>query len=215
MGYLDVVLEATQRTNLALVDDDAVAHKADLVVATDLALDDHAASGNADLGDLEGVANLGGAGRNLLLGRLEHADAGRVNLLDGLIDDAAGTDLDAVALGGGTGLGVRADTEADDVTYVILGYRDLEIYPGADHTSLMMVVNHEPGSLYKVLARFYALGINLIKLESRPIPDEDFEFMFYFDIDCPVTAPEFETLLSSLDDVCEEYRHLGSYSEIM
>ena len=93
--------------------------------------------------------------------------------------------------------------------------RDLEIYPGADHTSLMMVVNHEPGSLYKVLARFYALGINLIKLESRPIPDEDFEFMFYFDIDCPVAAPEFETLFSSLDDVCEEYRYLGSYSEIM
>lgn len=39
--------------------------------------------------------------------------------------------------------------------------------------------------------------------------------MFYFDIDCPVAAPEFETLLSSLDDVCEEYRYLGSYSEIM
>lgn len=91
--------------------------------------------------------------------------------------------------------------------------KDLEIYPGAERTSLMMVTSNDPGSLYKVLARFYALDINLVKLESRPIPDRDFEFMFYFDIDCPVVAPEFMTLMSSLDDVCDEYRYLGSYTE--
>lgn len=91
--------------------------------------------------------------------------------------------------------------------------KDLEIFPGADRTSLMMVVAHEPGSLYKVLARFYTLDINLVKLESRPMPDRDFEFMFYFDLECPVVAPEFKTLMASLDDVCEEYRYLGSYSE--
>jgi len=93
--------------------------------------------------------------------------------------------------------------------------KDLQIFPGADRTSLMMVVNHEPGALYKVLARFYALDINLVKLESRPMPGRDFEFMFYFDIECPVAAPEFGTLMSSLDDVCEEFRYLGSYSEVV
>ena len=91
----------------------------------------------------------------------------------------------------------------------------LEIYPGANRSSLMMIVNHEPGALSKVLSRFYALDINLNKLESRPIPGRDFEFMFYFDIDCPVSAPEFKTLLVSLDDVCEEYRYLGSYTEVI
>ena len=91
--------------------------------------------------------------------------------------------------------------------------KDLEIYPGADRTSLMMIVSHEPGSLYKVLARFYALDINLVKLESRPLPDRDFEFMFYFDLECPVAAPEFQTLMASLGDVCEEFRYLGSYAE--
>jgi len=93
--------------------------------------------------------------------------------------------------------------------------KQLEIFPGADRTSLMVVVNHEPGSLCKLLERFYALEINLIKLESRPIPDRDFEFMFYFDLECPVAAPEFATLMSSLDDVCEEFRYLGSYSEVI
>lgn len=93
--------------------------------------------------------------------------------------------------------------------------KELEIYPGADRTSLMMVTSNDPGSLYKVLARFYALDINLVKLQSRPIPDRDFEFMFYFDVQSPVVAPEFQTLMSSLGDVCEEYRYLGSYSEAL
>jgi chorismate mutase/prephenate dehydratase len=93
--------------------------------------------------------------------------------------------------------------------------KDLTIYPGADRSSLMVVLNHEPGALYKVLAKFYALDINLIKLESRPIPDRDFEFRFYFDIECPAAAPQFLSLMDSLADVCEECRYLGSYSEVI
>ena len=93
--------------------------------------------------------------------------------------------------------------------------KNLEIYPGADRTSLMMILPHEPGSLYKVLSRFYALGINLIKLESRPLPERSFEFMFYFDLDTSVYSPKFIQLMGELSDVCEEYEYLGSYSEVV
>lgn len=93
--------------------------------------------------------------------------------------------------------------------------KNLEIYPGADRTSLMMVIPHEPGSLYKVLSRFYALGINLIKLESRPLPERSFEFMFYFDLDTSVYSPKFIQLMGELSDLCEEYEYLGSYSEVV
>ena len=71
-----------------------------------------------------------------------------------------------------------------------------EIYPGADKTTLMMVLPHRPGSLYKVLARLYALGINLQKLESRPIPERDFEFRFYFDLETSIYSDEFAQLIS-------------------
>ena len=64
--------------------------------------------------------------------------------------------------------------------------KKLEIYPGADKTSIMIMTDHKPGALYKLLSRFYALGINLTKLESRPLPDRDFEFMFYFDLETSV-----------------------------
>jgi len=93
--------------------------------------------------------------------------------------------------------------------------RDLEIYPGADRTSLMMVIPHQPGSLYKVLSRFYALGINLNKLESRPMPERNFEFMFYFDLDTSVYSPQFMQLMGELETICEEFSYLGSYSEVI
>ena len=93
--------------------------------------------------------------------------------------------------------------------------KNLEIYPGADKTSIMMVLPHRPGSLYKVLARLYVLGINVTKLESRPIPDRDFEFMFYFDLDTSIYSEEFVQLMCELDDLCEEFKYLGSYSEVV
>lgn len=92
--------------------------------------------------------------------------------------------------------------------------KNLEIYPGANKTSLMLVVDHKPGSLYNVLSRFYALGINLVKLESRPLPEREFEFMFYFDIEAEVYAEEFARMMNQLEEMSREFRYLGSYSEV-
>ena len=93
--------------------------------------------------------------------------------------------------------------------------KNLEIYPGSDKTSIMMVLPHRPGSLYKVLARLYTLGINVTKLESRPIPDRDFEFMFYFDLETSIYSEEFVQLMCELDELCEEFKYLGSYCEVV
>ena len=93
--------------------------------------------------------------------------------------------------------------------------KNLEIYPGSDKTSIMMVLSHKPGALYKVLARLYVLGINVIKLESRPIPDRDFEFMFYFDLETSIYSEEFVQLMCELHDLCEEFKYLGSYTEVV
>ena len=93
--------------------------------------------------------------------------------------------------------------------------KNLEIYPGSDKTSIMMILNHRPGALYKVLARLYTLGINVTKLESRPIPDRDFEFMFYFDLETSIYSEEFVQLMCELDELCEEFKYLGSYTEVV
>ncbi len=91
--------------------------------------------------------------------------------------------------------------------------RQPEIYPGADHTSLMLALPNRPGALYQLLGRFNAQGINLTKLESRPVPGRDFEFMFCFDLDASVYAPSFARLIEELDATLEQFTYLGSYSE--
>ena len=93
--------------------------------------------------------------------------------------------------------------------------KNLEVYPGADKTSIMMILPHKPGALYKVLARLYTLGINVTKLESRPLPDREFEFMFYFDLETSIYSEEFIQLMCELEDLCEEFKYLGSYSEVV
>ena len=112
-------------------------------------------------------------------------------------------------------LAASVQDKGNNFTRFICISKNLEIYPGADRTSIMCVVAHRPGSLYKVMSRFFALGINLQKLESRPIPDRDFEYMMYFDFDTPLYSPEFVQVISELEDMCEEFRYFGSYSEIV
>ena len=103
----------------------------------------------------------------------------------------------------------------DNYTRFICISKKLQIFPGADKTSLMVSLPHRPGSLYQVLSRFYALGLNLIKLESRLIPGRDFEFMFYFDLETSVYSEEFIRMVDDLSSICEDFQYLGSYSEVV
>ena len=131
------------------------------------------------------------------------------------------TDIAAIAshtceeLYGLKSLADSVQDEGNNRTRFICISKNLEIYPGADKTSIMMILPHKPGALYKVLARMYVLGINVIKLESRPLPDKDFEFMFYFDLETSIYSEEFVQLMCELDDLCEEFKYLGSYTEVV
>lgn len=112
-------------------------------------------------------------------------------------------------------LAASVQDQGNNYTRFICISKNLEVYPGSDKTTIMMVLNHRPGALYRVLARLYVLGINVTKLESRPLPDRDFEFMFYFDLDTSIYSEEFVQLMCELDDLCEDFKYLGSYSEVI
>ena len=112
-------------------------------------------------------------------------------------------------------LAASVQDEGNNRTRFICISKNLEIYPGSDKTSIMMILPHKPGALYRVLARMYVLGINVIKLESRPLPDRDFEFMFYFDLETSIYSEEFVQLMCELDDLSEEFKYLGSYTEVV
>ena len=133
----------------------------------------------------------------------------------GRTDVAALSSRSCAELYGLTCLASCIQDKGNNYTRFICIAKNLEIYPGSDKTSIMMVLSHKPGALYKVLARLYTLGINVTKLESRPIPDRDFEFMFYFDLETSIYSEEFVQLMCELDEFCEEFKYLGSFCEVV
>lgn len=133
----------------------------------------------------------------------------------GRTDVAALSSRDCAALYGLTVLDEDVQDSDNNYTRFVVISAEPQVFPGATRTSLMLTVSHEPGSLYRVLERIYALDINLVKLESRPIPGRDFEFMFYFDLDCRFGSPALGDLLDGIDDVCEQCTYLGSYQELV
>ena len=100
-------------------------------------------------------------------------------------------------------------------TRFILIAKDMEFYSDAKKISIMTTLpQNTPGSLNKLLSKFYNLGINLTKLESRPIVGSSFEFMFYFDFECDINQKGVQNLLSELDNSAEQFAFLGAYNEL-
>lgn len=88
------------------------------------------------------------------------------------------------------------------------------VFEAADKISIMVNLPHEPGSLNGILNKFYALGLNLTKLESRPIEKSEFDFMFYFDFEADIRRLEVKSLIAELYSSLAEFTFLGSYKEI-
>ncbi|MDD4048824.1 MAG: prephenate dehydratase domain-containing protein, partial [Clostridia bacterium] len=92
--------------------------------------------------------------------------------------------------------------------------KKLEIYAGANKISFMAAIPHKPGSLYNLMSKFAALGLNLTKLESRPIAGKDFEFMFYIDVMVSVLDEEVIRLIEDISKTTKQFSFLGGYSEV-
>ena len=141
------------------------------------------------------------------------AVAARMVAESGRSDVAALSSRACMDLYGLENLAASVQDQGNNFTRFICIAKDLEIYPGADRTSLMVVLPHRPGSLYQVLSRFYALGVNLNKLESRPIPERNFEYDFYIDFTGNVHDAQTLALICALSDEMPRFSFLGNYKE--
>ena len=116
------------------------------------------------------------------------------------------------------GLDILAENiqdEAYNYTRFICISKKLEIYPNANKFTVLMSVPHRPGSLANIISKFAATGVNLSKLESRPIPGMVFEFQFIFDFEASPRDEQILRLLSELaeDPEIEHFNFLGAYNE--
>ena len=94
--------------------------------------------------------------------------------------------------------------------FVVVSPR-LELRPGRDKISAVFRLPHQSGSLHSILTVFAVQGLNLLKIESRPIPGRGWEYLFFLDFTGDVLAPELDGVLHELGQLAAEFRILGNF----
>ncbi|MBQ2815672.1 MAG: chorismate mutase [Clostridia bacterium] len=83
----------------------------------------------------------------------------------------------------------------------------------ADKISIVFSIPHKPGALYSVFSRFAAAGLNMSKIESRPIKNHNFEYLFYVDLIGKLISKDTLCTINSLSEELDEFTLMGNYEE--
>lgn len=104
--------------------------------------------------------------------------------------------------------------EKNNTTRFVAVSREAVLPEEAGKISLCFSLPHTTGSLYNILQRFALGGLNLTKIESRPIPGREFEYDFYLDFTGCIHNPETLELICSLNAELPRFSFLGNYNEL-
>ena len=100
---------------------------------------------------------------------------------------------------------------ADNLTRFFVVSREGTPLGTPDKTTIVFTVANEAGALFKALSVFALREIDLTKLESRPIPNRPFEYLFYADLTANRTDMNCSRALMHLAEFAPSLRTLGSY----
>jgi len=103
------------------------------------------------------------------------------------------------------------ETDKKNYTRFLIISREAQYSKKANKTSLVMQTEHRPGSLYRCLKCFADEGLNLSKIESRPIIGKTWNYYFYLDFEAAWNAPETRRALKELKKEASMVKLLGSY----
>ncbi len=102
------------------------------------------------------------------------------------------------------------DIDGNQTRFIIIS-KHLVIREGADKISLTFSLPHQTGSLYRVLSRFAANGMNISKIESRPLKGQNFSYRFYLDFNGNVHDEKVCSLICALSTEMSHFKFLGNY----
>ncbi len=105
----------------------------------------------------------------------------------------------------------RIEDQVNNFTRFLVIGKKLADKCGNDKTSLMFAVKDEPGILYRMLEPFASRGVNLCKIESRPMKKKAWEYIFFLDLIGHVSEPAVEAAVHELKGYCQFVKILGSY----
>lgn len=126
---------------------------------------------------------------------------------------------DSAAIAGEAAAGIYAlnflsrniEDNPENVTrFLIIGQQSVSS-SGDDKTSLLISAKNEPGSLYQILSPFAVNNVSLNRIESRPFPGVNWEYIFFLDLSGHCTDENIAKALEALKTSAKHVRVLGSY----
>lgn len=102
------------------------------------------------------------------------------------------------------------DDKNNETRFIIVS-KDKKYLKKAGKISLCIELSHEPGSLYRILSNLIFNGINMNRIESRPIKGVNWQYRFFIDIDGNLDDEAVRNALTGLYEECVSLRVLGNY----
>ena len=104
----------------------------------------------------------------------------------------------------------KINYESKNYTRFIIISNQKIFLSSASKISLSFEIKHQAGALYNMLSNFYYNGLNLTKIESRPIENRNWEYRFFVDIEGNLNEPEVGNALASISEFANKLVVLGN-----
>ena len=108
----------------------------------------------------------------------------------------------------------KINNAKSNFTKFILISKEHKIDDKADVISVSLRLPHQTSALYRLLTKFSVAGLNLTKIESRPIANTDFDVLFYLDFEGSIKSPNVIKLIRELETELKYFKYLGNYREV-
>ena len=104
------------------------------------------------------------------------------------------------------------NSNANNTTRFVVISTRMELRPDRDKVSTCFCVPHQSGSLHEILTIFAVHGLNMVRLESRPIQGRSWEYMFFLEFSGDIAAPGMEGVFRELTQSADHFRVLGNFA---